>query len=228
MQGRKYVLKAGSLANMKLVDFEVAQPEPHEVVVGVKAIGLNFADVFAIWGLYSATPEGEFTPGLEYAGVIEAVGESVEHLKVGQRVMGVTRFGGYTSHITNDAQYVIPLPESWSFSEGAAYLVQGLTAYYGLFNLGDLQEGQTVLIHSAAGGVGLLANRIAKTKGAYTIGTVGNPSKLDLLEKEGYDKSIVRSSSFKSDLLDALGDRPLDLIMDSIGGKILMDAKFPV
>ncbi|MFM8487191.1 MAG: alcohol dehydrogenase catalytic domain-containing protein, partial [Bacteroidota bacterium] len=120
----------------------------------------NFADVFAIWGLYGATPEGSFTPGLEYAGVVERVGSDISHLKPGDRVMGVTRFGAYTTHLNIDARYAIPLPQGWNFEQGAAYLVQTLTAYYGMVHLGAMQKNQAVLIHSAAGGVGLQAVQI--------------------------------------------------------------------
>jgi len=221
MQRKAYKLKAGSLSNLQLVTEELPDPHPTEVTVEVKAVGLNFADIFAIWGLYAATPEGVFTPGLEYSGVIARVGTEVQGLKKGDRIMGVTRFGGYTSHLNIDHRYVVPLPEDWGFAEGAAFLVQVLTAYYGLVNLGDLQPGQTVLIHSGGGGVGLMANRIAKKYDAFTIGTIGRPDKQALLEQEGYDRVIVRSGNFEQDLKQALGGRSLNLIMECIGGKIL-------
>jgi NADPH:quinone reductase-like Zn-dependent oxidoreductase len=135
--------------------------------------------------------------------------------------MGVTRFGAYTSHLNIDHRYVLPLPEDWTFEEGASYLVQALTAYYGLKELGNIQPGQTVLIHSAAGGVGIYAGRIARKLGAHTIGTVGSPSKLDFLLKEGYHRGIVRNiPTFKEDLLEALAGRELNIIMECIGGKI--------
>ena len=222
MQRQVYQLKAGSLANLQLVNETLPDPQAGEVTVAVKAVGLNFADIFAIWGLYAATPEGVFTPGLEYAGVIAKVGPEVKGLKVGDRVMGVTRFGSYTTQLNIDHRYVVPLPQDWDCSEGAAFLVQVLTAYYGLVKLGDLQNGQTVLIHSGGGGVGLLANRIAKSYDAFTIGTIGRPDKTALLKEEGYDRVIVRNNkTFKTDLEQALDGRPLNLIMECIGGKIL-------
>ena len=212
--------KAGAVSNLKLVEEELQDPQPHEVQIGVKAIGLNFADVFAILGLYSATPKGSFVPGLEYSGEILAIGQEVNGWQVGDRIMGVTRFGAYTSHINIDAAYVSKIPESWNFEEGATFLVQALTAYYGLFHLGNLQKGHTVLIHSAAGGVGLLANRMAQKMGAYTIGTIGSAAKIELLKKEGYQKYIVRSKHFKKDLKNALDGRELNIVMECIGGKI--------
>jgi NADPH:quinone reductase-like Zn-dependent oxidoreductase len=129
--------------------------------------------------------------------------------------MGVTKFGGYVSHINLDQRYVIPLPDSWSYEEGAGFLVQGLTAYYALTTLGNLQPGMTVLIHSAAGGVGILANRICKKFGAYTIGTVGSKSKADfLLHDEKYDAVIVRDNAFYDKLQQTLANRPLNLILE--------------
>lgn len=212
--------KAGSFKRLKLVEEELLNPDAHEVQVEIKAVGLNFADIFAILGLYSATPEGSFIPGLEYSGEIIAKGGKVTDFEIGDRVMGVTRFGAYTSHINIDAAYVNKIPVNWSFEEGASFLVQALTAYYGLFHLGNLKKGDTVLIHSAAGGVGLLANRMALKTGAYTIGTIGSATKIDLLKKEGYHKYIVRSKHFKKDLEQAIAGRELNLIMECIGGKI--------
>src|SRR5665811_1258468 len=144
--------KAGSIKDLELQKENLDKPKAGEVCVQVKAVGLNFADIAAIHGLYSATPKGSFIPGLEYSGEIGAIGEAVESWNIGDKVMGVTKFGGYVSHLNIHHRYIMPLPEHWSFEEGAGFLVQGLTAYYALTVLGNLQEGMTVLIHSAAGG----------------------------------------------------------------------------
>jgi NADPH:quinone reductase-like Zn-dependent oxidoreductase len=214
--------KAGSIKNLKLLTEDLGPPQAREVSVKVQAVGLNFADIFAMQGLYSATPPGSFIPGLEFSGQIIAVGDEVAEWKVGDKVMGVTKFGGYVSHINIHHRYVIPLPQGWSYEEGAGFLVQGLTAYYALTGLGNLQPGMTVLIHSAAGGVGIMANRICKKYGAYTIGSVGQADKVTFLrEQEAYDEVIVRDQDFSAKLKRALGDRPLRLIMECIGGKIL-------
>jgi NADPH:quinone reductase-like Zn-dependent oxidoreductase len=219
---RSYQLQAGRLSNLRVAESPLPPPGPGEVSVAVRAIGLNFADIFVIWGLYGATPKGVFTPGLEYAGEVIALGEGVQGLSPGMRVMGVTRFGGYTTHINIDARYVLALPEDWTYEQGAAYLVQVLTAYYGLKTLGDAQRGDAVLIHSAAGGVGLWAGRIARQLDCYTIGTVGHSAKLDFLRAhESYDRLIVRRPAyFRQDLLEALDGRPLRVVMECIGGKI--------
>jgi alcohol dehydrogenase len=217
--------KAGSIKSLKLQNEALENPKVDEVCVKVKAVGLNFADIFAMQGLYSATPAGSFIPGLEFSGEIIAVGADVTSYKVGDKVMGATKFGGYVSHININHHYVIPLTDDWSFEEGAGFLVQGLTAYYALTALGNLQHGMTVLIHSAAGGVGIMANRICKKFDAYTIGTVGSRKKVDfLLKEEGYDDVIVRDDGFYEKLLRALGDRRLLLVMECIGGKIFSDS----
>ena len=214
--------RVGSIQNLKQQTENLGPPLANEVCVKVKAIGLNFADIFAMQGLYSATPKGSFIPGLEYSGEIIAVGADVTNWKIGDKVMGVTKFGGYVSHINSHYRYVIPLPQGWSFEEGAGFLVQGLTAYYALSELGNLQAGMTVLIHSAAGGVGILANRICKKYGAYTIGTVGKLNKIDFLQQEEtYDALIHRDKFFPEKLQKALNGRSLNLILECIGGKIL-------
>lgn len=214
--------KAGSIDNLKLVEEPIGPPKSEEVQVEVKAIGFNFADIFAMFGLYGATPKGSFVPGLEYSGIIAGVGDGVKDYKIGQKIMGVTRFGGYTSRLNIDIRYVTPLPDSWSFEEGAAYLVQVLTAYYGLIKLGNISKGDTLLVQSAAGGVGLWANRIAKQFDAFTIGCVGSKSKLKLLAEEGYDRGFVRSKNFRADLKKNLDGRPLNIVMECVGGDVLM------
>ena len=216
-------MNPGNIANLKVREEELADPGPGEVQVAIKAVGLNFADLFTVWGMYKAAPDKDFIPGLEYSGQVSKVGQDVTRLKEGDRVMGITRFGAYTDTINIDERYLVPTPTDWSDAEGAGFLVQALTAYYGMVDLGRLQRGETVLIHSAAGGVGIQANRIAKKFDAYTIGSIGSPHKIDTLKAEGYDKWIVRSDNFRQDLRDALGDRRLDIIMECIGGKILMD-----
>lgn len=214
----RYVLNAGNLADLHREDFQLPEPHPEEVQIEVRAIGLNFADVFAIWGLYKAAPKTNFTPGLEYAGEVVKTGSAVTHLKPGDRVMGVTRFGAYTTHLNIDARYAIPLPQGWDFATGAAYLVQTLTAYYGMVHLGNLRRGIALLIHSAVGGVGLQALKIARAYGCFTIGTVGSAEKVAFAEREGYDRVIVRGKDFEAQLRKALDGRALELVMDSVGG----------
>ncbi|MBT1690063.1 zinc-binding dehydrogenase [Fulvivirgaceae bacterium PWU37] len=216
------VEKTGSLRNLKPQRSEIPVLEKGKVLVGVRSVGLNYADLFAIMGLYSATPQGPFIPGLEFSG--DVLASDSDQFQVGQQVMGVTRFGGYDSHIVADPAYLFPLPEGWSYEEGAAFPVQTFTAYYALRTLGDLKPGQTVLIHSAAGGVGLQAHRIAKKYDAYTIGVVGSERKVELLTREGFDKTLVRGKHFRQALRQALGDRALNLVLETTGGKYFYDS----
>ena len=224
MKRTVYRLKAGNLKAMQQKEEEIPSLGEQEVCIAIRSIGLNFADVFAIWGLYKATPKEAFIPGLEYAGEVVAVGAEVKDRQVGDKIMGVTRFGAYASHLNIDHRYVIPLPAGWSFEEGAGYLVQVLTAYYGLIELGNLQKADTVLIHSAAGGVGIWANRIVKAYEGYTIGSVGNASKVAFCKKEGYDDVIVRGKDFGEKLAEAVGGKELRIVMECIGGKILTES----
>lgn len=224
------ISKVGSLNNLKFVEEEIPSPANNEVCIEVKAIGLNFADVFTIMGLYRAAPKKDFIPGLEFSGIVVDKGKNVAGVNISDRIMGSIRFGSYTSHLNIDHRYVIRLSDDWSFEEGASFIVQALTAYYALVPLGGLVKPQDpttqprVLIHSAAGGVGIYANRIAKKFSAYTVGTVGSSAKIDLLKAEGYDDIIVRSHNFKDELAKHLDGKKLDLVLDAVGGKVQKDS----
>jgi synaptic vesicle membrane protein VAT-1 len=210
--------KAGNLSHLRLCRETLPALAADQVRVRVHACGLNFADIFALTGLYSATPAGSFVPGLEFAGEVIAVGEKVLGLAVGGRVMGVTRFGGYASVIDSAPGYLHLMPDQWSYAEGAACLAQTLTAWYALKSLGDVQPGQRVLIHSAAGGVGIQAMRLARAVGANPVGTVGHQAKVGLLAAEGFDQVLVREKDFHRQLQRS-GER-FDLVLDAIGGAV--------
>eukprot|EP00123_Amoebidium_parasiticum_P011979 comp21041_c0_seq1/m.28278 comp21041_c0_seq1/g.28278 ORF comp21041_c0_seq1/g.28278 comp21041_c0_seq1/m.28278 type:complete len:392 (-) comp21041_c0_seq1:473-1648(-) len=240
------IAKAGCLDDLKLITDGDGpkQPGHGEVLVEVHAVGLNMADMFACLGLYSATPKGAFTPGLEFAGVVKEIGpemgvdihRSINHpLKVGDRVMGCTRFGGYATHVTVGACYVRIISNGWSFHQGAAYIAQGLTAWYGLVDLGQLRriKNPVVLVHSAAGGVGLFALEIVRKMGGHVIATVGNHGKKEMLvDKYGLkqDQVIVRSgggNTFGQALdrpLASVGASHIDIVFDSLLGDYMMPA----
>jgi NADPH:quinone reductase-like Zn-dependent oxidoreductase len=178
-----WTCRGGSLDNLRLVTSVGTPTLPDDAadfaLVEVAFVGLNFADIFACLGLYSATPKGVFTPGLEYSGVIRKLSKktSTRGFKVGDKIMGVTRFGGYTTHIVADLRYVKKLPAKWSLEEGAAFPAQALTAWYGLVELGAAKPGDVVLLHSAAGGTGLWALQICRHLGVSVIATVGSAIK---------------------------------------------------
>ena len=211
--------KAGRIDRLTMIDEKLADLEPGLVRVKVGAVGLNFADIFALTGLYSATPEGPFIPGLEFSGEVMQAPQS-SPLSAGQRVMGCIRFGAYAEAVDVPASQLRPVPESWNYEQGAAFPVQTLTAWYALTSLGALKAGQTVLIHSAAGGVGLQAMAICSALQANPIGTVSTRDKKEFLEALGYDRVIVRDRHFPSGLDEALDGQPLHLVLDAIGGRI--------
>jgi NADPH:quinone reductase-like Zn-dependent oxidoreductase len=237
------ISSAGSLDRLALVTEPLLPPGVGEARVRVEAIGLNFADIFACLGLYSATPQGPFIPGLECAGVVEAVGDRPHagdrpqsgdrpHVpQVGDRVMVLTRFGGYATAVNIDTRYLLPIPEGWTSADAAAFPVQAMTAWYGLVHLGALSAGQVVLVHSAAGGVGLHALAMADALGATAIATVGRPDKADVLVRTRglpRERIIVRDAArFDAQLqaaLDAIGAPGLHVAFDAIAGPFFMPA----
>lgn len=224
MRRTAYYCHPGNLRNLERRDEELAAPLPHEVQVEVRAVGLNFADVFAILGLYEAAPKTPFIPGLEYSGIVDAVGDNVTDFKRGDRVMGVSFFGAYATALNVDARFVRHIPVGWTFEDGAACIVASLTAYYGLIDQCRLKKGETVLIQSAAGGVGLAALKIAKKYGCFVIGAVGSESKRSFCMEQGYDRVVVRGRTFKRQLQDSLAGRELNVVMEAIGGQAFKDS----
>ncbi|SDK75697.1 zinc-binding dehydrogenase [Microbulbifer yueqingensis] len=213
--------KAGAISDLKLVEEDLPALAPEKIRIDVRAVGLNFADIFALTGLYSATPEGSFVPGLEFSGVVSELGESADtDLRVGDRVYGCIRFGGYATSVDVLPGHCRRLPEDWSFPQGAAFPVQSLTAYYSLHDLGAVQPGQVVLVHSAAGGVGLQAMRMLQQMGAVPIGTVSSESKREFLAGQGFEEVIVRGHDFGAQLRKQLAGRPLHAVLDGIGGEV--------
>jgi NADPH:quinone reductase-like Zn-dependent oxidoreductase len=187
--------------------------------VAVKAAGINFADVMARMGLYPDAPKTPCVVGYEFAGVVESLGDGVEGVAVGDRVMGGSRFGGYAEYVAVGADQLIPLPEDWSFEEGAAFPVNYATAYAGLCRYGATLEGERVLLHAAAGGVGIAATQIAKHVGAEIYGTA-SASKHEAIRGFGVHHPIdYNSEDFVKAVRRISGERqPLDLVMDAVGG----------
>lgn len=184
-----------------------------EVRIGVAAAGVNFADVMARVGLYRDAPKPPCVIGYEVAGTILELGEGVRDLTPGQRVVAGTQFGGYASQVVVPANSVVALPDRLSFEQGAAIPVNYGTAWAGLIGYGNLQPGERVLIHAAAGGVGIAATQIAKRQGAEVYGTA-SPSKHQRIVDNGVDRAL--------DYTKPNWERELpkfDVIMDAIGGK---------
>ena len=231
--------RAGSLDRLQRQRDALPEPGAGEARVRVHAVGLNFADVFACLGLYSATPSGPFVPGLEFAGVVEVVGpprrdsatSGAPVVGPGDEVMGVTRFGAYATALNVDVRLLRRRPEGWDFAEAAAYPVQGMTAWYGLVELGSVEAGDVVLLHSAAGGVGLLALAILGAIGARVVATVGRHAKREFLVAQrglSRDQVIVRDRRRFGIQLDealaAAGADGFDVVFDAVAGPFLLPA----
>ena len=198
---------------------EVPRPDvrPGMVLVKAHAIGVNFADTRFRQGTYVAKPKLPDTPGMEAAGVVEAVGEGVTDLKVGARVAAFT-VKSYAEYCQAPASMVIPLPDSVSFVEGAAFPIQVLTAYHMLHTADSTGPGRTVLVHSAAGGVGLAAVQLAKAAGARVFGTVSSDAKARLVREHGADAVInYATEKFADEVLRLTDGRGVDLVLDAVG-----------
>ncbi len=215
---------AGSLSRLKLVTEALAPPGPGEAQVRIAAVGLNFADIFACLGLYSATPKGSFVPGLEAAGTIVAVGPDTQGWQIGDRVMVLTRFGGYADAINVPAATLWPVPADWSFAQAAAYPVQALTAWYGIERLGNARQDSIVLVQSAAGGVGLHALQALRTLEAKPVAVVGSERKRQwLIDEHGLAPQavVIRDRHYSAHLDAALrhyGASGFDVIFDAVYG----------
>jgi NADPH:quinone reductase-like Zn-dependent oxidoreductase len=191
---------------------------PGQVRIRVRAAGINFADLMARVGLYPDAPEIPCVVGYEVSGTIDEVGEGVAGYHVGDRVMGMPMFGGYTDSLAIAIEQVFRIPEKMSFEEAAALPVVYLTAYNMMLFTGTLRPGSSVLVHSAAGGVGLAAIQIARTRGCTIFGTA-SPSKHDFLRSQGVAHPIDSAGDYAAAVRAVVGDRGLDLVLDPVGGK---------
>jgi NADPH:quinone reductase-like Zn-dependent oxidoreductase len=212
--------KAGPPEVLRIEERPDPQPGPGEVRVRVRAAGINFADLMARQGMYPDAPDLPAVMGYEFAGEIESLGDGVDDLEVGQRVLGGSRFGGYAELVVTRQDNVVPLPDDWSFEEGAALPVNYMTAYAGLVRFGSLRPGERVLIHAAAGGVGIAATQIAKLLGAGEIYGTASPGKHDAIRGFGVDHPIdYTSKDFAKEVRRISGEKtPIDIVMDAVGG----------
>jgi NADPH2:quinone reductase len=202
---------------MKIVDIPKPEVRPKMVRVRNHAVGINFADNFFRQGTYLVRPKLPDTPGMEGAGVIDEVGPEVEGLKAGMRVVGIG-LKTYAEYSLFYANQTIPLPDFVSFEEGVAFPIQTLTAWFMMYVSHNLAAGQTVLVHSAAGGVGLVAIQIAKAAGARVIGTVSSDSKIAICKQYGADDVInYETQDFAKEVMRLTDNKGVDLNLDAVG-----------
>ena len=199
------------------------QPKAGEVLIRVKAIGVNFADLLQRMGLYPGSPKAPFVPGLEIAGVVEksATGGGASEgpaLKAGDAVTALTQFNAYAEWAAVPTRRVYRLPAGMKFEEAAAIPVNYLTAYHSMFTMGNLQPGDRILIHGAAGGVGIAAVQLARARGLVVFGTAGR-LKQEFLRKSGVDHAIDYEKSDFVEVVKKYAPDGLEMVMDPIGGK---------
>jgi NADPH:quinone reductase-like Zn-dependent oxidoreductase len=211
-----------------LVMREVPEPEPREgeVKIRVTAAGINFADILARMGLYPGMPKPPFVPGLELSGTIEKVGPGVAATpaagrasRIGERVLAMTKFGAYAEWVVVPASRAIPIPPGMSFEDAAAFPVNYLTAYHSMFQMGNLQPGERVLIHGAAGGVGVAAIQLAKIAQAEICGTA-SAAKFEFLRGLGVTHLVdYTKQDFETEIGKMTYGEGVDLVLDPVGGK---------
>ncbi|MBN1607647.1 MAG: zinc-binding dehydrogenase [Polyangiaceae bacterium] len=217
---RVLIRKPGGYHRLELVEEPTPSPGPGQVVVATQGVGVNYADCVVRMGLYSSAARyvgWPITPGFEFAGTVAAVGDGVDSSTVGDRVFGVTRFGGYASHVVTQPRHLFPLPAEWSMPRGASFPTVHLTAWYALCELCRPRTGFRVLVHTAAGGVGLAALGICKRLGMEAVGVVGSSHKVDPALASGAVAVIDRSSQDTWAEARRLAPKGYDIVLESSG-----------
>lgn len=200
---------------LKLEDFEVAAPGPGQVLVRQTAIGLNFIDTYIRTGLYPTKLPA--IPGFEGAGVVEAIGEGVENVSVGDRVAYPTMSSTYATHVCDSAAKVVKIPDGVSDEDAAALMMKGMTAWMLLFEIKRVMPGDKLLIWAAAGGVGSVAVRWAKALGAEVIGVVSTEEKAKRVLENGADHVLLSSADIPAEVKALTGGKGVDISIDGVG-----------
>ncbi len=200
------------------------QPLPGQVLLELKAASLNFPDLLVVQNKYQFKPALPFVPGMEFAGIVTAVGDGVTHLGVGQLVACMNRTGGFATHAVVDADLCVPLPPGFSHEHAAAFIATYGTSYHALIDRARLQPGETVLVLGAAGGVGTAAIEIAKAAGARVVAAASSDDKCALCRSLGADETINYSqakppAAFRDAIKAATGGKGPDVIYDPVGAE---------
>jgi len=190
-----------------------------DVIVDIAAVGVNFPDSLLVQGLYQLKPELPFIPGSEVAGVISEVGANVKHLKVGMKVIGICRLGGYAEKVAVPSDHVMPVPDSIPLDEASALVTAHATAHHALKQRANIAKGETLLVTGAAGGTGLAAVQIGKQMGATVIAACSTDEKCDIARENGADMTINYSKHDLKDTVKLLTDKKgVDVVYECVGG----------
>lgn len=217
-----WISKSGAPEVLVVREAPDPTPESGQLRIRVRAAGINFADLMARIGLYPDAPPLPCVVGYEVSGVVDAVGPNVTAFAVGDRVFALPKFGGYTDTLVIGEKQAFKMPAAMTFEEGAALPVVYLTAHHMMLFTGNLRRGSRVLIHSIAGGVGLAALQLAKTRGCEIFGTA-SASKHEFLRGEGCHHPIDSNGDYAKAVRAITGGAGIDLILDPVGGKSWTD-----
>ncbi|TQC42648.1 NADPH:quinone oxidoreductase family protein [Rhodococcus sp. WS4] len=216
------VTEFGPPSSLVIEDVPDLVPGPGEVVIEVGAVSINFPDILVVEGTYQNLPPRPFVPGKEAAGRVIAVGEGVDRITVGQRVLTLVEFGGYAEQVVVPEALAVELPDSMSYEEAAAFGLVASTAHLGLFRRGHVQPGETVLVTGAGGGVGSAAVQLAKARGARVIALAQDGIKGELARRQGADLVLTSTAeTLRDDLLAATDGNGVDVVLDMLGGDFL-------
>jgi len=211
--------KLGPPSDLTYTDISDPVPGPDQVLIQVKACGINFPDTLIIQGLYQYKPELPFSPGSDVAGVVEAVGENVMQFKPGDEVVAMSSWGGFAEKVAVDAAVCVPKPPGMSMVNAASFLMAYGTSYYALNGRAKLQEGETLLVLGASGGVGLTAVELGKLMGARVIAAASSAEKLAVCQEYGADEVInYNEEDLKNRIKELTGGKGADIIYDPVGG----------
>jgi NADPH:quinone reductase-like Zn-dependent oxidoreductase len=215
-----WIMRSGGPEVLLVRETPDPEPRPGQVRVRVRAAGLNFAEVMARQGLYPDAPKPPCVVGYEVAGVVEALGPGITEPQVGRRVMALVRFGGHADVVCAPAEQVVEIPDAMSFEEAAALPVNYLTAYHMLFRVANLRSGERVLVHMAAGGVGLAVLQLCATVGGVTTFGTASAAKHEVLRAEGCTHPIdYRSVDYVTEVRRHTGGEGVDIVLDPLGGR---------
>ncbi len=216
-----FVTKYGGPEVLEIRETPVPVPAPDQILVKVRAIGLNFADVMGRFGVYPGTPQPPFILGLEFSGDVVGVGANVTLFKGGERVMGYSRHGSHAEYVCLNEQLATELPANMGYEEGASFLVVYLTAYHGIVRLANIRKGEKLLVHAAAGGAGLATLQLGRHLGAEIFGTAGTEEKLELARENGAHHAInYNTSDFADEVKRITSNYGIDVVMDAVGGLV--------